>query len=330
MINVTVYYTEGDAACEEVIAYLEEINQEKPIQLTRIDITSDFSMMEKYKGRVPLVLIGPYQLKYPLTKTDLLVSINASEDRHQKLNEVDERYRERVKRGTEISKTDRFTLWLSRYYMVLLNLVLFIYIGLPFLAPVLMERKLDLPARVIYAVYNPVCHQLAFRSWFLFGEQPYYPRALAEIPGVKTYEEVTGLNSGDITAGKEFVGNPQVGFKVALCERDVAIYGAMLLFGLLFMFTGRKIKGIPWYIWVIVGMLPMGLDGGSQLFSFFQGIIPFWVPLRESTPLLRTITGALFGITTVWYVLPIIEESMIEGRSFILRKVAIINHQDRK
>ncbi|MCE1255735.1 MAG: DUF2085 domain-containing protein [Anaerolineae bacterium] len=328
MINVTIYYTEGNSACDEVLAILEEIKNEKEILITKININSDFSIMEKYRDQVPLVLVGPYRLTYPLNKTDLLVAINATGDRQEKLG-MDENYREKVKRGSEISRTDRLTLWLSRYYILLLNIVLFVYIGLPFLAPVFMERKLELPARVIYAIYNPVCHQLAFRSWFLFGEQAYYPRALAEIPGVKTYEDVTGLNSEDIGKGKEFIGNPTVGYKVALCERDVAIYFSMLLFSLVFMITGRRIKGIPWYIWVGFGMVPMGLDGGSQLFSFFQGIVPFWIPLRESTPLLRSITGVLFGVTTVWYVLPIIEESMIEGRSFILRKVAIINHQDK-
>ena len=220
----------------------------------------------------------------------------------KKLSEGDADYLRRVKRGSQITSTDRFTLWLSRYYLIFVNLFMFIYIGLPFLAPVLMESNLEGPAKLIYTVYSPVCHQLAYRSWFLFGEQPYYPRALAGIQGVKTYEEITGNDPTNLMAGREFLGSNSLGFKVALCERDVAIYGSMLLFGLIFMVTGRKLKSLPWYVWVAVGMIPMGIDGGSQLFSFAQGYFPSWVPIRESTPLLRTLTGVLFGVTTFWYV----------------------------
>jgi hypothetical protein len=31
----------------------------------------------------------------------------------------------------------------------------------------------------------------------------------------------------DIFAARQFVGNPQVGYKVARCQRDVAIYGGI-------------------------------------------------------------------------------------------------------
>jgi uncharacterized membrane protein len=237
----------------------------------------------------------------------------------------DKDFQRKVKRGSEITKTDSFTLWLSQKYMFILSLLLFVYVGLPFLAPVLMKNNLNGPASLIYTIYSPVCHQLAYRSWFLFGEQPFYPRALAQVAGVKTYEEVSGTDPANLLAGRQFLGNQDLGFKVAICERDVAIYGSMLLFGILFMLTGRKIKAIPWYVWVGIGMIPMGIDGGSQLFSFAPGFFPSWFPIRESTPFLRTLTGALFGITTTWYVFPIIEESMVESRSFILRKIAVIN-----
>ena len=39
-------------------------------------------------------------------------------------------------------------------------------------------------ANVVYKMYSPLCHQWAFRSFFLFGEQAYYPHAAAGIPGV--------------------------------------------------------------------------------------------------------------------------------------------------
>ncbi len=152
---------------------------------------------------------------------------------------------------------------------------------------------------VIYKVYSPLCHQWAFRSFFLFGEQPYYPHAAANMRGVLTFEQVSGitdLNDPGRLQARLFEGDPVLGYKVAICERDVAIWGAMALFGLIFAVTGRKLPKMHWIIWILVGCLPIGLDGFSQLFSqipstFIQSLLPY----RESTPLLRNLTGL-----TVW------------------------------
>ena len=40
---------------------------------------------------------------------------------------------------------------------------------LPFLAPLLLAAGFDAPANAIYAAYQTVCHQWAFRSFFLFA-----------------------------------------------------------------------------------------------------------------------------------------------------------------
>lgn len=324
MVNVTVYFKENDSACNDVLNLLDELSHEINFGLVKVDINSDFSIKEKYQNDIPLVVVGPYQLKYPTTKQDLWIAIKAAEDRQGKL-EMDKNYQKRLKQGSEITKTDNFSLWLSKYYMLLVNIIIFIYIGLPFLAPVLMKNNMEAPAKVIYTVYSSVCHQLAYRSWFLFGEQVFYPKELAHVDNMKPYENYFGADSSDLSESRQFLGNAVMGYKVAICERDVAIYGSMLLFGLIFMLSGRKIKSIPWYIWILVGMVPMGFDGGSQLLSVVQTFFPKWALARESTPFLRSITGLLFGTMTAWYVFPIIEESMIESRSFVLRKIAVIN-----
>jgi uncharacterized membrane protein len=108
---------------------------------------------------------------------------------------------------------------------------------------------------------------------------------------------------------RQFTGNEVVGYKVALCERDIAMYGAMLIFGIGFALSGRRIRSVPWYLWVLIGLVPIGIDGFSQLPSVIPGL-PSWLPIRESTPLLRTITGTLFGVMTTWYLYPMIEETM--------------------
>jgi uncharacterized membrane protein len=141
----------------------------------------------------------------------------------------------------------------------------------------------------------------------MFGEQPYYPRQEAAMANVLTYQETTGLPGDDLWAARNFRGNKVLGFKVALCERDVAIYVGILLFGLIFGISHQRLKGFPWYIWVPLGILPIALDGLSQLLSQ-PPLSP--LPFRESTPMLRIITGWMFGFFTAWYGYPIAEASM--------------------
>jgi hypothetical protein len=71
-------------------------------------------------------------------------------------------------------------------------------------------------------------------------------------------------------------------------------------------------------VWVLVGILPIGLDGASQMVSQ----IFTWIPYRESTPLLRTLTGALFGFTTGWFGFPVFEETMGDTRRHLAAKRA--------
>ncbi len=323
MITVTLYYRQDCPRCDEVLDDLQALQAVSPHRLVKIDIDRDAALQQQYGESVPVVQVGPYRLKSTFTRQDLQVALNAAEERRDYLEQTDEQYRQRVKRGQQLSGTDRFTYWISRHYMAVFNLLVFIYVGLPFLAPTLMEVGQAGPARVIYAVYSPLCHQLAFRSWFLFGEQPYYPRALSHVPVNLTYEQLTQQTSIDLLAARQFIGNETVGYKVALCERDVAIYGAILLFGLLFAVTGRRLRSIPWYIWIVVGLVPIGLDGVSQLPSLAGVVLPFSLPMRESTPLLRSLTGGLFGFTTAWYMYPLIEETMRETRMMITHKMAL-------
>jgi uncharacterized membrane protein len=87
--------------------------------------------------------------------------------------------------------------------------------------------------------------------------------------------------------------------------------------------TGKKMKGLPWYFWLVFALIPIALDGGSQLPGLAQGW-PSWLPVRESTPLLRTITGTLFGAGTAWYIFPLMEETMSATRFNLERKLTII------
>ena len=336
MLNVTLYTRKDCHLCEQARADLESIQEKYPHRLIEIDIDTDPVLQKKYLAEIPVVEVGPYALKAPFDKQKLMMTLGAADDRRGQLDRLGrEDHLERVRRGQTISGSDRLMDWISRHYLAVLNFFMLLYFGLPILAPVFMKAGATLPANVLYTVYKPLCHQFGFRSFFLFGEQPYYPLAEAGMPGVKTFEEVTGFQDLDNPAAfsrfqaRQFTGNEAVGYKMALCERDIAIYGSIFLFGILYAATGRRLKPLHWTLWLLIGLGPIGLDGFSQLFSqmnwqWLSSILPY----RESTPLLRVLTGGIFGFTTAWFAFPYMEESMAETRQFFIKKFASIRQND--
>ncbi len=152
---------------------------------------------------------------------------------------------------------DKLIYKFSKHWLAVLNTIIAIYLALPILAPVLMNVGATGPARVIYTMYSPMCHQMASRSFFLFGEQTAYPRELAgtDLISLETYAtalpEFAAVEDSNwaefFLAAREFLGNEQMGYKMALCERDIAIYGFVLIGGLIYGLVRQrwKIRPLP-------------------------------------------------------------------------------------
>lgn len=325
MITVTLFIQSDCPQCDQAIADLGSLQDSIPHRLVIVDVDKDPALKQAYNSSTPVVEVGPYRLVSPFTRQDLMVALGAARDRRDHLESVgDKGYQARLERGHVVTTSDRVSAWLAHHYILLFNVLAFLYVGLPFLAPILMEIGATGPAQVIYKIYSPLCHQLAYRSWFLFGEQPAYPQVIAHVPGLITFGQATGINESDYAAARAFIGNAALGFKVAICERDIAIYASILLFGLIFAATGNRLKPLPWYVWILIGILPIAVDGTWQLVSELGLPSLSWLPVHESTPFLRTLTGGLFGFTTAWFGYPYIEENMIEVRRILAHKRAVI------
>jgi len=324
VLTVTLYTRENCSLCQKVVRDLEKLQGEYPHRLVLIDIEKE-NLLAEFGTEIPVVEVGPYRLKAPFEPKTLRMTLGAARDRLDHLEKIDdEQHRKRLDRGSKVNAADRLFFWLSNHYIWVINAFVFLYLALAFLAPILQAQGSIRAANIFYAVYGRLCHQLSFRSWFLFGEQAAYPRAAAGVTGLLNYAEATGLNPWDLGEAREFVGNAVLGYKIALCQRDVAIYGSMLFFGLLYAFTGRRIESLPVAWWLALGIAPIALDGMSQLIS--QLPLDF-IPVRESTPFLRTLTGALFGFTTAWFGYPLVEETMAETRKVMAVKFASIQQK---
>src|SRR6266581_1144921 len=90
------------------------------------------------------------------------------------------------------------------------------------------------------------------------------------------------------------------GHQLGLCARNLSIYSSMFIGSLIFILSKKRLPGIPWWLWVLM-VLPMAWDGITQMFGW-----------RESTWELRLLTGTLFGLGNVWFVLPLIQRTLNE------------------
>ena len=325
MLSLTYFYSTKDTEQESTAVHLKSHCESNGLIFVDLCIDENPEMTSKYAGKTPTVCIGPYVLHEPYSETDLKVATQSALSRQARLEEEgDEAYKKRVKNGVSINNLDRFSHFFSRYYVIILSILLCIFIAIPIVAPVLEKTGHSTSANIIYKVYHVVCHQLAFRSFFIFGDQPVYPRELAHLDNLITYEQITNSNVIDLEYARGLVGNQLLGYKIAICERDLAIYGSLALFGFLFQLTGKKFKQLPWFLWFVIALIPIALDGFTQIPSLSAGW-PAWIPIRESTPFLRVLTGSLFGIGTGWFMYPMMEESMKETRITLHRKFAIIN-----
>lgn len=244
---------------------------------------------------------------------------------------------------------NRIVLRLARNWLRVVTVVLAVYVALPFAAPTLMHLGLSGPASLIYAAYSPFCHQFAFRSFFMYGSQPAYPRAIAgtNLVPFETYAAASpefraafsryaGIPAEQVTiadllpfspalqfAARDFRGDNAMGYKMTLCERDITIYAALLAGALIFAKVRARLRPIPLWLYVILGLVPVGLDGLSQMLGYPP--FNFWPP-RETLPVFRVVTGALFGLASAWLAFPHLEASMLETRAEIehkLRKAGI-------
>ena len=234
-----------------------------------------------------------------------------------------------------LSRWDRFSekvdngfSTIGRNWLFWFHFIVGLYTILPIIAPLLMQAGWTRPASLLYRLYSPTCHQMAFRSIFVGGEQWVYPREIASLTTrltpFETYAKsltefegvpMQGLSADLIITSRRFVGNQLMGYKTAICQRDLMIFGSLFVGGL--TFTAARRRGpvrIPKWLSIVIGLLaitPIAFDGFSQLFGYYADLFSFlrFIPMRESPPYLRMLTGAWFGFCVAWLILPLLDNN---------------------
>lgn len=239
----------------------------------------------------------------------------------------------------QASSTDRLTSWLSRYWIGLFGVLYGIYVGLPFLAPVLMVIGWEGPGKIIYLIYSFLCHQLPERSYFLFGSKISY--SLSEI-------QAAWQNTNNPLILRQFIGGPSMGWKMAWSDRMVSMFSSIWLFGLIWWPLRKRIKPLPWW-GLVLFLLPIAIDGTSHLFSDLQGFgqgfrdSNLWLVVltRNALPAafyagdalgsfnswMRILSGLLFGFGVVWFGFPYIDAVFQDTADFAEKKLAYARTQ---
>jgi uncharacterized membrane protein len=178
----------------------------------------------------------------------------------------------------------------ATHWLAIFNTIWAVYAFTPFLAPIFLRLGWTVPAQAIYTFYSILCHQLPSHSYFLFGDDFAPPTSALIASGMS--------ESTNLFTQRMFIGNADIGWKVAFCERDVAIYITVFFTGLLYSFVRDRLRPLPFKIYLLF-LIPIAVDGVTQLFG-----------LRESNWWLRTLTGALFGFASVWLAYPYVDDAM--------------------
>ena len=218
----------------------------------------------------------------------------------------------------------RVVLGIARHWLLVVNLLIGVWVALPWLAPVFMHWGWTSAGKAIYLLYSFQCHQLPERSFFLFGRQAMY--SLSEI-------QAAWQNTIDPFILRQFIGNPEMGWKVAWSDRMVSMYTSILFGGLLYGLVRKQLKPVSFWIFAIL-LLPMVIDGGTHMISDLAGIgqgfrdTNVWLQMITNNAFstafyqgdtigsfnscMRLITGVLFGVALVGFAYPYINDSFAD------------------
>jgi uncharacterized membrane protein len=205
-------------------------------------------------------------------------------------------------------------------WLIFFGIAAGLFVLLPFMAPAFMAIGWTSAGKAIYLIYSLLCHQLPERSYFLFGSKLTY--SLPEI-------QAAWQNTTNPMILRQFVGNPEMGWKVAWSDRMVSMFTSIWIFGLLWFPFRRRWPRLPFW-GLALFLLPMAVDGTSHLISDFWGIgqgfrdSNLWLAILTNhafpltfymgdawgsfNSLMRLLSGILFGMGIVWFGFPFVND----------------------
>jgi uncharacterized membrane protein len=213
--------------------------------------------------------------------------------------------------------------WFGNHWFETFLIVYGLWVFAPFLAPFFMYIGWTGAGKLLYFLYSFFCHQLPERSFFLFGDKTMY--SLSEI-------QAAWQDTINPMILRQFIGNENMGWKVAWSDRMISFYTSVWVFAALWYPFRRKIKTLSWLGFILL-LLPLIMDGATHMLSDFAGIgqgfrdtnqwlailtnnsfpATFYVgdALGSFNSTMRFISGLLAGLGIVWLAFPYIFQTQV-------------------
>ena len=116
-MRVTLYGRPGCTLCDEVSGELRRLQALVPHELVEVNIESDAVLLSRFVDQIPVVVIGPYTLRAPISPSDLQVSLQA----YASAPRPSERP---AFAGPGAVRTNRMLQFVSRHWLALFNLAI--------------------------------------------------------------------------------------------------------------------------------------------------------------------------------------------------------------
>lgn len=212
---------------------------------------------------------------------------------------------------------NRFSGWFSRHWLAAVNTFFFIYVGLPVLAPILLANGHSRSANVIYWIYHFLCHQFPSRAHFVAGEQ------------VALCHRCIAIHGTILIGGLLFIlvrhRLKPLNFKwYIFFLLPIALDGGL-------GFASELAQFIPMVVIWAIGLITIGAVAVilySQKSLTWHGVVLLSFGLlaliylqyfgpHVSNVYLRSITGFLMGVGTIWFAYPAMDQDMGNTRYVI-------------
>jgi len=181
-----------------------------------------------------------------------------------------------------------------RYYLLYMSAVFIwlLFLIAPTYFAIAGQRNV---ADALYASHVPFCHQMPERSLCIFSKGGSY--WVGDCVPKNAEVQYSGLNQYS-NRYHVILSNGAIGYEFGEDARNTAIYFGLLFGGLLFPLTRNASSDkLPRLRWLLLALIPIALDGTTQLAG-----------LRESTNILRILTGGITGIALSFYLIPLFND----------------------
>jgi uncharacterized membrane protein len=220
-----------------------------------------------------------------------------------------------------------FILWLSKHWLAAANVILFLYAGLPFLAPILLANGYTASANAIYRFYHVACHQLPSRSYFVAGQQVAYCQR-----DVSIYTT--------ILLGGLFFGLVREHLK-PIALRWYVFFMVPIALDAGLQLASEWLRSAPMVNLWAIGLVAMGITSAilfsqnyltwhSYIFFAFGPLaliyLQFFGPYASDL-YRRSITGFIFGFGTVWFAYPLAQEGFKDIQKKVMAKLEKANQR---